>query len=93
MGRGTGRPAKTRGPSHGQGGLRHRTYYSSNSSTTPNFMGRGPGRPVKTRGPPHELGRAARIMPTSHGPRPGPARRIKSRVDGPRLDPVHQILT
>ena len=45
MGCGPGRPAKTRGPSHEQGGLRHLKYYSSNS--TPYFMGRGPCRPVK----------------------------------------------
>ena len=74
MGRGPRRPAKTRGPSHGQGGLRHCTYYSSNS--TPHFMGRGSGRRVKTRGPPHGLGRAAHVKPTSHGPRPGPAHLI-----------------
>ena len=34
-------------------------------------MGRGPDRPVKTRRQPHGLGRAARMKPTSHGPRPG----------------------
>ena len=62
-GRGPGRP-------HGQGGIRHCTYYSSKS--TPHFMGRGPGRPVKTRGSPHGLGSAAHINPTFHGPRPGP---------------------
>ena len=85
MGRGLGRPAKTRGLSHGQGGLRHRTYYSSNS--TPHFMGRGPSRPGKTRGPPHGLGRAAHIKPTSHGQRPGPAHQISSRWAAARLGP------
>ena len=39
-------------------------------------MGRGPGRPVKTRRQPHGLGRAARMKPTSHGQRPGPALQI-----------------
>ena len=38
-----GLPAKTRGPSHGPGGRRHRR-----SIGTPLIMGRGPGRPVKT---------------------------------------------
>ena len=70
MGRGPGRPAKTRGPSHGQGGLRRYIIYSN---SIPHFMGGGPGRPVKTRGSPHGLGRAAQKKPTSHGPRPGPA--------------------
>ena len=57
-------------------GLRHRTYYSSNSTT--HFMGRGTGRPVKIRGPPHRLGRAAHIKSASHGQRPGPAHQISS---------------
>ena len=89
--------------SHGQDGLRHRTYYSSNS--TPHFVGRGPGRPVKTRGPLHGLCRAAHIKPTPHGPRPGPAhqifymmgrgpaRPIKLLDDGPRPGPAHQVST
>ena len=71
MGRGPGRPAKTRGPPHGQGGRR-----SNSSSSTPRIMGRGPGRPMKTRGPPHWLDGAAHTGPTFHGLRPGPARQF-----------------
>ena len=40
------------------------------------LCGYGSGRPVKTRGQPHWQGRAARVEPTSHGPRPGPAHHI-----------------
>ena len=54
MGYGPGRPAKTRGPSHGPGECRHRS-----SSSTPRIMDLGPGRPVKTRGPRHERGRSS----------------------------------
>ena len=60
-------------------------------------MGRGPGRPVKTRRQPHGLGRAARIKPTSHGPRPGhvmdsgPARPINLSKLTARPSPAHKI--
>ena len=46
IGRGPGRPAKTRGPP------RHGGRRSDSSSSTPRIMGRRPGRPMKTRGPP-----------------------------------------
>ena len=64
-GRGPSRPVKRRRPSHGQGGIRHRTYYSSNNSSTPHFIGRSPGRPVKGHEPPHGFGRGAHIKTTS----------------------------
>ena len=41
MGRDPGRSGKTRGPSHGLGGRRHRS-----SSNAQHIMGRGPGRPI-----------------------------------------------
>ena len=85
MGHGPGRPVKTCGRPHGHGGRR-----SSRSSCTPHLMGSGPGRPVKTHGPPHGPGGAAHIEPTSHGPRPGPARPIIFSEDGPRPSLVHQ---
>ena len=64
---------ETRGPPDGQSG-----HFSSSNSNTLRLMGRDPGRPVKARGPPRELGGAANMKRTSHGPQPGP---------------VHQILT
>ena len=67
MSHGPGRPVKTRGPPHEQGGRRR-----SSSSSTPHLMGSGPGRPVRTHRPPHGPGGAAHIEPTYHGPRLGP---------------------
>ena len=43
MGRGPGRPATTRRPSHGHGRRGHRS-----SKSTPHILGSGPGRPYKT---------------------------------------------
>ena len=94
MGHSPGRPVKTRGRPHGHGGRRS----STSSSGTPHLMGSGPGRLVKTHGP----GGAARIEPTSHGPRPSPsnfggmgrgkAGPIKFSEDGPRPGPAHQFV-
>ena len=100
MGRDPGRPVQTRGPSHGQDGCR------SSSSSSTHLLGRGPDRPLKTRGPPHGQGGAANIEPTSHGPRPGPARHIlevsarpgppifqNSRPGPARSAPDHRLMT